>query len=230
MTSSLRRETRSTGSNTDQGPHEGPSASSSPRGARRWIRVAFAAVAVALLVWAVVDQRDAFVEAVVTLSPALLLQALLAVLVGLVANMLSWRASMTAVGVALPLAPAVRVFFLSQLGKYVPGSVWPFVAQMELTRDRGVSRLRGATGAVVAMIVGVITSGMIAIALLVIPDAAIRARYWWLLVAVPAAAFIHPKVMSFALRLALRLLHRPGPAPELSGGALVQAAAWSLVM
>ncbi len=40
-------------------------------------------------------------------------------------------------GSPLPPAGSLRVFFLGQLGKYVPGSVWPAVAQMELGRDYG---------------------------------------------------------------------------------------------
>ena len=40
-------------------------------------------------------------------------------------------------GSPLPLAVARRVFLLAQLGKYLPGSVWPVLAQTELGRDLG---------------------------------------------------------------------------------------------
>ena len=212
------------------GPH--PDLPARPgRPGRRWLRIGFVVIALALLVWALVDQRDGVRQALADLSPATLALALVAVLLGLGANMASWRGAMAAVGADLPLRPAARVFFLSQLGKYVPGSVWPVVAQTELTRDNGIPRLRGAVGAVVAMVIGVITSGTVAVALLVLPDPAVRARYWWLLVLVPAAAaLLHPRAMGAAIRLALRVLRRPGPVPELGAAGLLRSVGWSLAM
>lgn len=210
------------------GPHPEPPPA---RPARRWVRIAFVVIAVALLVWALVDQREGVRQALSELSPATLGFSLVAVLAGLGANMASWRGAMTAVGADLPVRPAARVFFLSQLGKYVPGSVWPVVAQTELTRDNGIPRLRGAVGAMVAMVVGVITSGSIAVALLVLPDPAVRERYWWLVILVPAAAaFLHPRVIGWSIRLALRVLRRPGTVPEIGVVGLLRAVGWSLAM
>lgn len=210
-----------------------PTGAGANRGTRghRWWRRAFVALAVALLTWALVDQRAAVGKALTTLDPWTLVLAVLAVLAGLGCNMMSWRGAMAAVGADLPLRPAARVFFLSQLGKYVPGSVWPVLAQVELTRDSGVSRLRGAVGAVVAMVVGVITSGTVAVALLVIPDPAVRQQYWWLLLVVPVAAVaVHPTVLAATLRFALRVSRRTGAVPELGGRALVRSVAWSAAM
>lgn len=208
-----------------------PPAITARPGLGRWLRYGFVALAVAMLAWAAIAQREAFGEALSTLSPATLLWALAAVLVGLIANMLSWRGAMASVGADLPLRQAGRVFFLSQLGKYVPGSVWPVLAQVELSRDSGVSRLRGAVGAVVAMIVGVITSGSVAVAVLVLPDRTVRGEYWWLTLVVPvAAALVHPRVMTFALTLTLRTLRRPGPVPDLSSRGLLRAVWWSTLM
>lgn len=210
-------------------PSEQPTVAPSP--VRRWTRVGFVVLALALLTWALVEQRDAVRQSLTSLSPLTLVLALVSVLVGLGANMASWRGAMAAVGADLPLRPATRVFFLSQLGKYVPGSVWPVLAQIELTRDNGISRLRGTVGAVVAMVVGVITSGAVAVALLVLPDPAVRERYWWLLVLVPAAAaLLHPRVMELLIRLALRVLRRSGPVPTLRAAGLARSVAWSLTM
>ena len=38
------------------------------------------------------------------------------------------------------LAESVGVYSASQLGKYIPGSVWPVVAQMSLSRRHGITR------------------------------------------------------------------------------------------
>ncbi|WNB86328.1 lysylphosphatidylglycerol synthase domain-containing protein [Cellulomonas sp. ATA003] len=163
-----------------------------------------------------------------SLAPTTLLLALLSTLAALCLNMLSWRAAMAAVGGGLRVRPAARAFFLSQLGKYVPGSVWPVVAQMELTRDSGISRARSATGALVGMAVGVVTSGAFACALLVLPDAEVRRTYWWLLLGVPlAATVLVPSVLSRLLAVVARAARRATPVTDLRGRDLVRSAAWS---
>ncbi len=46
--------------------------------------------------------------------------------------MLAWRRVLADLGSPLHLAPAGGVFFVGQLGKYLPGSVWSIVAQAEM--------------------------------------------------------------------------------------------------
>src|SRR4029079_12562578 len=43
-------------------------------------------------------------------------------------------------GIRMPWISGALVFFISQLGKYVPGSIWPVIMQMEAGRARGGSR------------------------------------------------------------------------------------------
>ncbi|MPV38968.1 lysylphosphatidylglycerol synthase domain-containing protein [Georgenia subflava] len=50
------------------------------------------------------------------------------------------RSILAALGHRLPLRPWMRVFYLAQLGKYVPGTAWAYVAQMELGRKKGIDR------------------------------------------------------------------------------------------
>jgi hypothetical protein len=45
------------------------------------------------------------------------------------------RAALAALGGRPPHAGAMRVFYLGQLGKYLPGTIWPAVTQMRLGRD-----------------------------------------------------------------------------------------------
>src|SRR4029453_15900758 len=69
------------------------------------------------------------------LSVPVLLAAWAMVLAGIYATFPSWRGGLAALGGTLPRAGARRVFYLGQLGKYLPGSVWPAVIQMRLGRD-----------------------------------------------------------------------------------------------
>jgi len=51
------------------------------------------------------------------------------------------------------LPAAIRVMFVGQLGKYVPGAVWALAAQVELARDYDVPRRRSTTASLVGMAV-----------------------------------------------------------------------------
>ena len=78
--------------------------------------------------------------------------------------MLAWRALLADLGSPLPLPAAIRVMFVGQLGKYVPGAVWAVAAQVELARDYDVPRRRSATASLVGMattlVVGLVAAGV----------------------------------------------------------------------
>jgi len=44
------------------------------------------------------------------------------------------------------IALGSRIFFVGQLGKYLPGSLWALLVQMELSRKAGIPRSRGLAG------------------------------------------------------------------------------------
>ena len=160
------------------------------------VRWGFLAVALGLLIVVVIKEWDEVAEALRSLSWQTMVLAGLAATVALGVNALSWRQVMVSVGLEASVPSALRVFLLSQVGKYVPGSVWPVLAQAEFARDHGVSRARAMTGSIVAMVVGVVTAaivGVVGIALTV-PDAV--ATYWWILpVAVALVAALTPPVL-----------------------------------
>ena len=117
-----------------------------------------------------------------------LLAATVAVLAGHLATFLSWRALLTDLGFPLPLAGSLHVFFLGQLGKYVPGSIWPAVAQMELGRDYRVPQ-RVSGSAVAATLLISVGAGLL-VAVVLVPLAGLEAlgRYWWTALALPLVA------------------------------------------
>lgn len=72
---------------------------------------------------------------------------LLLVLLGLFATGLLWLRLMACLDGALPLVVGLAKFFLGQLGKYIPGSVWSIGAQAELARRHAVpARVTVAAG------------------------------------------------------------------------------------
>lgn len=198
---------------------------------KRALRWAFVAVAVALLAWAVATQWEQVTDALRSLSWGAVAGALAACVVALGANAMSWRAVMRAVGLAVGPREALRVFLLSQIGKYVPGSVWPVVAQAELARDHGVSRARAMTGSIVAMVVGVVTSALVGATavLIAVPDA--LATYWWAAVGAAAlAATLAPPVLRRIVALAFRVTRRTEEPAHIGARALLESAAWSVLM
>ena len=187
--------------------------------------------AVGLLVAAVLTEGPSLLDALGRLDPLSVAAATGAVLVGLVATMLSWRALMAGLGSPLPLAAGARVYFLAQLGKYLPGSVWPVLAQMELGREYRVPPARSAAGAGLNLALNLVTGIVIGAAGLALAGARGLSGYWWVLLPLPALlALLHPRLVSWWAGLALRLLRRPPLRTRLGGRALAVATGWSALM
>ena len=71
-------------------------------------------------------------------------------------------------GHRLPVLTSARLYFLTQIGKYLPGSVWPVVAQMELGREEGVPAARSGVAAALNLLVGIATGIVIGVLSLVV--------------------------------------------------------------
>lgn len=156
--------------------------------------------------------------------------SVVAILLGLALAMLSWRAVLTGLGSRLPVLAAARVYFLGQLGKYVPGSVWPIVAQAELSKDYGVPRARAGLASLTQMLIGLVVGVCVAGVALATSSPAAFGDYWWLaLVAVAGVVVLLPPVFNRLVALALRLTRR-APAGAVTGRAIVASAAWCLGM
>ncbi len=215
----------------DEAPERVRAEGARPDQLRRWIRGAFVAVAAGLLAWAIVEYRGAIADAWSSIGALSLVASGVAALIALGANALSWRAVMRALGLRSTRREAARVFFVSQVGKYVPGSVWPVVAQAEFARDHGADRVRALVGSLGAMVVGVVTAGVFgAVGTTVFVPGAL-ATYWWVLpVAVALGFVLVPSVLRRIVARAMRMRGREGEAPEIAGRDLVVAILWSAAM
>jgi hypothetical protein len=156
------------------------------------------------------------------------LGSLVFVLAALLVTLCVWRTLLAGLGSPLPFRVASRVLFIGQLGKYLPFSVWPVLAQMELATEHGVPRARTAAASVINMGVSVL-AGLLA-ALVTLPFTGGLTRYWWaFLIAVPLVACLYPPVLNAILRLGFKILRRPPLEQELSGKSILTAMGWSLV-
>src|SRR5262249_25679279 len=153
---------------------------------------------------------------------------LVAGVLGLGGWMMAWRAILTGLGSRLPLRAAVRVYFVSQLGKYIPGSVWALVAQMELAKEHHVPRQRGGSAAFLAMATAVSTGRRLGGGTLPLTSEAATRRYWWLLVLAPIfLSLLHPRIVRGAVNRVLRLARRQPLTRTADLGTMVIAVAWT---
>jgi uncharacterized membrane protein YbhN (UPF0104 family) len=196
------------------------------------LRLALLVVAVGLLVFTVVRQGAAIGDALQRLNAINIALSGAFVLAGLAAQMLSWRSLFAGSDVSVPpIRIAGRIYYLGQLGKYVPGSVWAVVAQAELGKDHRVPRARSATVALAALVVLVVVGGAVSAAGLAAGSAGSLRTYWWALVSVPVGiVLLSPPVFNRLIAIAFRLARRAGPAPAISGTAVLRSSGWALVM
>src|SRR6202453_4894316 len=147
--------------------------------ASRMVRYGFVVLVVGYGAYAVSKQWTDIHHAVGRIGLPMSLAALVFVLAALFTSMLSWRALLSGLGSPLPVPVTARIFFVGQLGKYLPGSVWPVLAQMELGRAYRVPRQRSATVAVLAMVVSLASALLVALASLPFLGGGTTAGYRW---------------------------------------------------
>jgi uncharacterized membrane protein YbhN (UPF0104 family) len=193
-----------------------------------WLRAGLLAVAAGLAVYGLVSQWHEVHAALARLAWYDVAGAAACVIAGLGCMLLAWRALLAGLGSPLPLSAAIRVMFVGQLGKYVPGAVWALAAQVELARDYDVPRRRSTAASLVGMAVTLVTGLIAAGVMLPLTSAHAAAHYWWVLAVTPlAAACLHPRVVKFGLDLVLKALRRPPLEESVRPAAMARALAWT---
>jgi len=186
-------------------------------------------IALALCVVFLVPRAGAIADAFARQHPLTLVGALACGFAATGLTFLSWRALLAGAGHRLPIASAQRVFFLSQIGKYVPGSIWPIVAQADLGREHRVPAVRSVAVGLVTLLVSCGAGVCVAAATLpfVAPNA--FGAYWYVLLLVPVViAALHPAVLAFAMRLASRVTRRDLGTVSLPVGSIARAFGWAV--
>ena len=196
----------------------------------RLLRVVVGLAAVVALVLTLSRQWHELAPRVHQLSALSLAGAEVAVLGAVVATMLSWRALLHDLGSELPLLPAMRIFFLGQLGKYLPGSVWAVVAQVELGADLGIPRRRSATAAAMNLLLSLLVGSLVAGSLL----APVLLPVWtapfvWAVAAAVVTVSVRPRLVGWLVDRLLRLFRRPPLEQGFTARGLLRAELWALV-
>ncbi len=199
-----------------------------PKPSRRadLLALVFVVVAVGVAVWALRDDFPSMVDALGEISWWRPIVAFAGIVLGLLATAEVWKHCLAALGSPVSSRAAREIFFPAQVGKYLPGSVWPFLAQMKFARERGVPGGMALLAGSVFLVVHTVTSVLVG-ALLLVSQPALVNRFGWAGLCVPLALVVlHPKLINF---LARKLAKRSGTEPPvLRWAGLVKPLLWML--
>lgn len=186
-------------------------------------RVAIALITLAAVVYAVVrNWADVSVHLGRISWAAFALSALAAGL-GTWLTMIGWRTILRDLGSDLRSAPASGVYFVGQLGKYLPGSLWSVLVQADIGSRLGVPRRRTAVAGLLALGFGLLTGLLVGL-----PSAAYLLRSpagtfpWWTMLAIPVVAvLLTPRLLNRVVSILLRVLKREPLEHDLSARAVL---------
>ncbi|GII53286.1 membrane protein [Planotetraspora thailandica] len=197
---------------------------------RKALRLLFLLVALGFGAWSIAGQWGAVSEGFARLSWPELSVSLVAVLGALAAGMMMWRSLLAEFGSPLSLTSAAKIFFLGQLGKYIPGSaVHVMLAQMEMGRDHGIPRSRSAAAFFLTYPIYLATGLLVGVVTLPVIGGDSVARYAWLLLLVPVLAVaLHPRIVNPVIGFGLRRLRRPPLERPLTRRGILTAVGWAL--
>lgn len=181
---------------------------------------------VAALVWGVARSwSEISVDLRRVDATALVVSTALAAL-GTWLTMLGWRVLLADLGSPLHLAPAGGVFFVGQLGKYLPGSVWTVFAQADMAAHLHVPRRRTGVAGLVTIGLSVLTGLLVGLPAIPHLLRASSGGTGWLLLAVPVLAVLcWPPLLNRLISRGLTMLRREPLEHEFSARAILTTVA-----
>ena len=194
----------------------------------RWVKWAVVVIAIVVGAYEISTRWHGVSHSLAQIGLLASFEALLALLVMQYATLRQWQSLLAGLGSPLPTTTAGRIFFIGQLGKYIPGSLWPVLTQMELGARANVPRSRSAGASILTMILSLATGLLVAAATL--PFAHFAAGYDWVFLLIPVVlACLYPRVLNPLVNLLFKLTKRPGLDQPVTLTMLSRALAWSLL-
>jgi uncharacterized membrane protein YbhN (UPF0104 family) len=157
-------------------------------------------------------------------DPALLAASAGFVLLSYVILIWTWQRTVRAWGERLEFGPAMRIWFISNLGRYLPGKVWQIGAMGVMAQRAGVSPTAAVGSSLVVSIVNVLVGIAVAFAA---GAGDLGAPAWAIPLTIGAAIVVAatPWLLPVVTRLASSVLRREIKTPELPHSAIWIAAA-----
>lgn len=194
------------------------------------VQIAVVVIALALFGRAVYQARDAVLDGFAATGVSSFVFAVTLFSVGVLTAGLSWREVLVGMGERAPVAATLRVFTVSQLGKYLPGSVWVAMMSIELGHRTGLRRTSVGLAVVIASAVGVISG--LAVGLPALPTAVRSAEdvpWAFLLLGLPLLIALWPWLLNKVLDMVLQKAKRSPLDHPLTGAVIARTAAWAVL-
>lgn len=210
-------------------PEAGPRHRRSALAVARIVLAALVVVAVVVAGWRNWTDVSGHLRA---MSPGALTLSLLLGMIAPLATMAGWRVILADLGTRLAVPPAAGIYFVGQLGKFLPGSVWSVLAQAEMGARLGIARRRTAVVGLIAVALSLVTGlavGLPALPLLLRREDSRVLGVAALLVMLLLLVALHPRVLNRVIAQGLRRLRRDPLEHDLTGRAIALTTAWFLV-
>src|SRR6266567_3201633 len=194
-----------------------------------WARRVLLVVVVAVALWTLVRNWPTVSATLKTVPWGITVFSQLAVIVGIIVGTLAWQTMLNGLGKPVSVLRGAQINLVGQLGKYVPGSLWAYLLQMELGRKAGVGRTRVFTASLIQVGVGLVSALMIGVlALPVMLRHTPGVRYLFILLPI-GLVLLHPKILTKLTNLALKILRRAPLAEPLTYAVVLKSLALQLL-
>lgn len=157
--------------------------------------------------------------------------SLLAAIVGIGFSTLSWQVLLDDLGPPIGVGRGAQILLVGSLGKYLPGSIWAYVLQIELGRKAGLAgaRVFAATMfSIVVMVVAALLAGSLAIPVLVSQNSLLGWVPWLYLLLPFALILLAPPVLTRIVRFGFKVLRRPRPDHPVTLRVVISSVAFAL--
>lgn len=156
----------------------------------------------------------------------------LALLGGIGAATMSWQVLVDDFGTPIGVGRGAQIFLVGQLGKYLPGSVWAYLLQIELGSKAGLARARVFAASFFSIgvaLVAALLTGALALTELISRNPSLQALAWLYLLLPVGLIMLHPKVLTRLVLIGFRILRRPRLDHPVSGLTVAKSLGWAVL-
>lgn len=174
------------------------------------VRIAFTVAVVGAVAYTAVRQWVDVRETFTALAWPAVLLSLLFVLAALGAQTMAWRACLGAVGHPIRVRIGAQIYLIGLLARYIPGSLWAFVLQMELGKRARLPRARVFVASLLVTGLGITAAVLLGATNLPVLFEHGTVIAVALAILVPLAVICaHPRVLTMLTSRMLTVLRRP---------------------
>jgi hypothetical protein len=185
-----------------------------------FLQIAILAITFYFLGWTIADEWQALRAQQWRLEPTQLAISFILLLAATAFPAWPWQLSLLWMGESLGFIPALRIWLVTHVVRYIPGRVWQFLSMIYMCQQAGVSRVPTLTSIVISTVLstlsGLLITGFYWLALNGMPG--LTELSLVLTVIILGLVALHPAVMERVLNRGLTILGQPIISLQLSFG------------